>query len=53
MPLCSFSVRCDLSVDQFENLCIEIRKTNSLPFLVATWYRPLGLLINTFSYFKS
>ena len=27
-------------VSNLENLCIEIRKPNSRPFLIATWYRP-------------
>ena len=30
----NFSLRTDLSIDQLENLCIEIRKPNSKPFLV-------------------
>jgi hypothetical protein len=36
----NYSTRHDLSIDQLENLCIEIRKPRSKPFLVATWYRP-------------
>ena len=35
-----FAVRSDLNVPNLENLCIEIRKPNSRPFLIATWYRP-------------
>ena len=30
----------NLNVPNLENLCIEIRKPNSKPFLIATWYRP-------------
>ena len=36
----NFAVRSDLYVSSLENLCIEIRKPNSRPFLIATWYRP-------------
>ena len=36
----NFSVRTDLNVDELENLCIEIRKPNSKPFIVVNWYRP-------------
>ena len=36
----SYILRSDLNVINLENLTIEIRKTNSKPFLVATWYRP-------------
>ena len=43
----NFSVRTDLNVDELENLCIEIRKPNSKPFIVVNWYRlpnsPIGL----------
>ena len=31
------SLRPDLSIHQLENLCIEIRKPRSRPFLVVTW----------------
>ena len=30
----------NLNVPNLENLCIKIRKPNSKPFLIATWYRP-------------
>ena len=36
----SYILRSDLNVINLENLTIEISKTNSKPFLVATWYRP-------------
>ena len=36
----NFVLRSDLSVNELENLCIEIRKPNSKPFLIGTWYRP-------------
>ena len=48
-----YLTRHDLSMDQLENLCIEIRKPRSKPFLVATWYRPPDSLIDKFSYFET
>ena len=36
----NFIQRKDMSIDDLENLCIQIQKPNSKPFLVATWYRP-------------
>jgi len=36
----NFAVRSDLNAPNLENLCIEIRKPNSRPFLIATWYKP-------------
>ena len=36
----SFIVSSDLNVINLENLTIKIRKPNSKPFLVTTWYRP-------------
>ena len=36
----NFSVRTDLNIDELENLCIEIRKPNSRPFIVVNCYRP-------------
>ena len=35
-----FVVCSNLNVPNLENLCIKIRKPNSKPFLIATWYRP-------------
>ena len=35
----NFVVCSNLNVPNLENLCIEIRKPNSKPFLIATWYR--------------
>ena len=43
----NFVQRKDMSIDDLENLCIQIQKPNSKPFLVATWYRPPNrMLIN-------
>ena len=36
----NFVVCSNLNVPNLENLCIEIRKPNSKPFLIATRYRP-------------
>ena len=44
----NFSPRKDMSIDQLENLCIEIRKPNSKPFLVGTWYRPPNSTVEKF-----
>lgn len=49
----NYSVRLDLSLDQLENLCIEIRKPRSKPFLVVTWYRPPGSTVDKFNYFET
>ena len=43
----------NLNVPNLENLCIEIRKPNSKPFLIATWYIPPRSLIDLFSYYES
>ena len=49
----NFSPCLDLSGHQLENLCIEIRKPSSKPFIVSTWYRPPDLTNDKFSYFES
>ena len=49
----NFSPRNDLSVDQLENLCIEICKPSSKPFLVGTWYRPPNSTVDKFDLFES
>ena len=49
----NYSPRLDLSIDQIENLCIEIRKPKSKSFLVTTWYRPPDSLVSIFSYFET
>ena len=36
----NFIQRKGMSIDDLENVCIQIQKPNSKPFLVATWYRP-------------
>ena len=49
----NFKLRPDLSLDQLENLCIEVRKPNSKPFIVATWYRPPDSTVEKFSFFET
>lgn len=49
----NYLLRSDLNIDQLENLCIEIRKLRSRPFLVVTWYRPPNAAIEIFTYFES
>lgn len=49
----NFSLRTDLSIDQLENLCIKVRKPNSKPFLVTTWYRPSDSIVEKFNFFET
>ena len=43
----------DLNEPNLENLCIEIRKPNSKPFLIVTWYRSPCSSIDLFPYYES
>ena len=49
----NYSLRLDLSVNQLENLCIEVRKPQSKPFVVSTWYRPSDSPTEILMHFKS
>ena len=49
----NFSLRPDLSDIHLENLCIEIRKPRSKPFLIVTRYRPPNSSTEIFSHFES
>ena len=49
----TYAQRIDLSLDQLENLCVEIRKPQSKPFVIATWYRPPDSSIDKFSSFET
>ena len=40
-------------MDTLENLCLEIQKPRSKPFVVATWYRPPDSPIGIFSPFET
>ena len=47
------SLRSDLSLDQLENLDIEIAKPNSKPFLIVNWYRPPDSTVDKFDIFET
>ena len=49
----NFSVPTDLNIDELENLCIEILKPNSKPFIVVNWYRPPNSPIGLFSHLEN
>ena len=49
----SFLLRPDLSCQEIENLCIEIRKPNSKPFLIIIWYKPPNSIVDKFNYFET
>ena len=49
----NYSIRTDLNVQNLENVCIEIRKHRSKPFIVATWYRPPDSLVEICNPFES
>ena len=38
----NYSVPTDLHINNLENFCLEIRKQNSKPFVIVTWYRSSG-----------
>lgn len=42
-----------LSVVQLENVCTEIRKLSSQPFIIATWCRPPYSTIDKFDQFET
>ena len=44
----NYSVRTDVNMNNLENLCLEIRKPNSKPFVIVAWY---SLLILPMKYF--
>ena len=37
---CNYTVRDDLMPEQLENINDKIKKPNSVPIFVCTWYRP-------------
>ena len=50
----NFSMQTDLNIDELENLCIEIHKPNSKPFIVVNWYRPPNSpIIGLFSHLEN
>ena len=38
----NYSVPTDPHINNLENFCLEIRKQNSKPFVIVTWYRSSG-----------
>ena len=49
----NFNIRSDLNMDTLENLCLEIQKPRSKPFVIVTWYRPPDSPIGIFSSFET
>ena len=45
----NFVIRCDLNLNDLENVCLEIQKPGSKPFLVVTWHRPPCSSVELFS----
>ena len=48
----SFINRNDLVPEVLEQICVEISRPNSKPFLVSSWYRPPNSKIEMFHYFE-
>ena len=48
----NYTVRNDLMHEQLENIIIKIKKPNSVPIFVCTWYRPPGSPIELFEIFE-
>ena len=51
--LIKFVIRCDLNLNDLENLCLEIHKPCSKPFLVVTWYRPPCSSVELFAHYET
>ena len=49
----NFVIRRDLNLNDLENLCLEIQKPSSKPFLVVTWYRPPCSSAEIFSHYET
>ena len=47
-----FKIRTDLSDDDLEFLCVEIKKPMTKPFLLSTWYRPPSSTVELFAKFE-
>ena len=47
----SFTNRTDLVREALEQICIEVTKSKSKPFLVSSWYRPPNSKIEIFNHF--
>ena len=49
----NFVIRLDLNMNDLENLCLEIQKPCSKPFLLVTWYRPPCSSAELFSHYET
>ena len=49
----NYSICSYLCINQLENICLEICKPRSRPFLVITWYRPPDSTVDKFDVFES
>ena len=41
-------IRRDVKPEQLEIIIVEIKKPNSVPFFICTWYRPPGITVELF-----
>ena len=48
----TFTNRNDLVLESLEQICVEINKPKSKPFLVSSWYRPPNSKIEIFNLFE-
>jgi hypothetical protein len=48
----TFTNRNDLVPESLEQICVEINKPKSKPFLVSSWYRPPNSKIEIFNLFE-
>ena len=49
----NFSVRNDLNIADLENLCIEVRKPQSMSLIVVNWYRPPNSPVRLYSHLEN
>ena len=49
----NFVIRRDLNMNDLENLCLEIQKPCSKPFLLVSWYRPPCSSAELFSHYET
>ena len=49
----NYSLPTDLHINNSQNLCLEIRKPNSKPFVIVTWYWPPNSPNEVFSSLKN
>ena len=49
LPLINYLERKDLTRDNLEAICVEIRKPSTAPFIVCTIYRPPSASVDSFA----